>query len=462
MRDGGDGYDPRTVELLSFNRAVPAFLDGSDTPRAYLERCLETIEAREPEIRAFVTLNIQGARKAADAAAERYKAGRALSCVDGMPVAIKDVFDTEDMPTRMGSPIFEDAKPGYDAASVFWLRRGGAVILGKTVTTEFAFGTPGPTRNPWDTARTPGGSSSGTAAAVGAKMVPAGTGSQVRGSVMRPAAFCGTYALKPSHGAINTQGGFPSPPSIGHLGVLAGTLTDTWRTAHYISATAGGDPGHRGLGGESALPPEQKPARLARLETAGWAETPGETRELFDRLVADIAAKGVEIVDRRSSPEIEALERQLAGLTPVLMDVLTWEGRYPLALYAARHPDRLGEAVAARVKASEDMTREQYEAALDALDELRRRFEALRGRVDGCIALTATGAAPEGMAVGNPIYGDVSSGLRAPAFNLPMLALDGMPLGVQAIGFHGTDYRLAGLAHWLTHNFIRRIRPAAE
>ncbi|MEE8332367.1 MAG: amidase [Alphaproteobacteria bacterium] len=460
MKDGVEGYDPKTVELLSFNRAVPAFLDGRDSPRAFLERCLETIEAREPDVRAFVTLNAEGARKAADAANERYKAGRALSCVDGMPVAIKDVFDTEDMPTRMGSPIFDDAKPGYDAASVFWLRRGGAVILGKTVTTEFAFGRPGPTRNPWDSARTPGGSSSGTAAAVGAGMVPVGTGSQVRGSVMRPAAFCGTYALKPSYGAINIQGGFPSPPSIAHLGVLGGTLTDTWRTAHYISNAAGGDPGHRGLGGGSALPAERKPARLARLDTAGWAATPEETRAVFERLLADIAAKGVEIVDRRGTPEIEALEQQLVGLTPVIMEVLTWEGRYPLALYAARYPDKLGEAVAARVKASEQMTRAQYEIALDYLAELRRRFEALRGRVDGCIALTATGAAPEGLAVGDPVYGDVSSGLLAPAFNLPMLTIEGMPLGAQVIGFRGTDYDLAGLAHWITHNFIRRVRPA--
>ena len=455
--DVREAYDPKSVELLSFSRAVPRFTDGTDSPRAFLERCLATIDAREPAVRAFVTLNIESARKAADAASARYKAGRPLSCVDGMPVGIKDVFDTENMPTEMGSPIFKGWRPAWDAASVFWLRRGGAAILGKTVTTEFAFGSPGPTRNPWDTTRTPGGSSSGTAAAIGARMVPVGTGSQVRGSVMRPASFCGAYALKPSFGAINTQGGFPSPPSLGHLGVLAGTLTDCWRTAHYISNTAGGDPGHPSLSGTSALPAERKPARLVRLDTAGWAETPEATRAAFDDFVRGVAAEGVEILTRRDAPEIEALERRLATLTPMMMTVLTWEGRYPLALYAARYPDKLGPAVAERVKASEAMTPAEYANALDYMAELSRLYQALQGRADGCIALTGTGAAPVGMAVGNPVYGDVSSALGAPAFNLPALAIDGMPLGVQAIGFHRGDFALAAIAHWLVHVMIRRV-----
>ena len=184
-------YDPKTAKLLSFSEAIPAFRDGSDTPRAYLERCIETIESREPEVKAFVTLNFENARKAADASTDRYKQGRALSELDGLPVAIKDVHETEDMPMQVGSPIFEGWSSGWDGACVFWLRKLGAAIIGKTVTTEFAFSTPGPARNPWDTARTPGGSSSGSGAAIGARMVPVATGSQVRGSILRPPAYCG-------------------------------------------------------------------------------------------------------------------------------------------------------------------------------------------------------------------------------------------------------------------------------
>jgi Asp-tRNA(Asn)/Glu-tRNA(Gln) amidotransferase A subunit family amidase len=442
-------YDPDSADLLDFTAAVPAFADGSDTPRAWLERCIETIEAREPEVKAFVTLNLDGARKSADASSERYKAGRALGPVDGMPVAIKDIWHTEDMPTQMGSPIFEGWRSDWDAAHVFWLRRGGALIVGKTVTTEFAFGDPGPTRNPWDATRTPGGSSSGSGAAIGARMVAAATGSQVRGSVMRPAAFNGAWTLKPSFGAINTLGGFPSAPSLNHLGVFAGSLADMWTTAFTISNTAGGDPGYPSLAGAAALPPAKKPARLIRLDTAGWAETPEATREVFDRWVGTIKASGVEVIGRADAPGVEALETKLAGLTPVMMDILTWEGRFPLALYAARCPEKLGERVAERVAASERMTPADYARALNFMADLRARFNALAGRADGFIALTATGAAPAGMAVGNPIFGDVSSALGCPAINIPVLAIDGMPLGVQAMGFYRTDYDLVALARWL-------------
>jgi Asp-tRNA(Asn)/Glu-tRNA(Gln) amidotransferase A subunit family amidase len=279
---------------------------------------------------------------------------------------------------------------------------------------------------------------------------------------MRPASFCGTYALKPSHGAINTMGGFPSPASLNHLGVLGGTLTDVWRTAHYISNSAGGDPGYRSLGGTPELPAARKPARLIRLDTAGWAETDAATRAAFDGCVRAIADAGVEILTRRDAPEIEALESQLAGLTPVMMAVLTWEGRYPLALYAARHPGKLGTAVAERVAASGKMTPDDYARALDFMAELKRLYAAVEGRADGCIALTGTGAAPVGMAVGNPVYGDVSSALGAPAFNMPMLAIEDMPLGVQVIGRHGGDFVLAAVAHWLVHVMIRRVSPGKD
>ena len=450
-------YDPKTADLLSFNRAIPAFRDGSDTPRAFLERCLERIDAEEAAVKAFVTLNVEAARAAADAAGERYRDGRPLSCVDGMPVAIKDVFYTEDMPTQMGSPIFEGWQSGWDGPAVFWLRKGGAAILGKTVTTEFAFGAPGPTRNPWDTERTPGGSSSGTAAAVAARMVPVGTGSQVRGSVLRPAAFCGAYALKPSYGTLNTLGGFPSAPSLCHLGILGGSLSDTWMTAHYISHAAGGDPGHASLGGKPDLPGERRPWRLIRLDTAGWDETPRETREVFEALLESLEAQDVSIIGRRDDPEIEALEQELAQQTPYLMDILTWEGRYPLALYAERHPELLGQAVAARVEASRKMTPADYGRAQSWCRALRGRYDSLRGKADGFITLNATGAAPEGMAVGNPIYGDVSSVLGTPAFNLPLMAIDGMPLGLQLMGFYRTDFELAAVAHWLVHVTIGRV-----
>jgi len=179
------------------------FTDGSDTPRAYLERCIARIEALEPTVMAFAFLNLERARQAADESTARYRAARSFGPVDGMPVGIKDLIDTHDMPTEYGSELFAGHRPIADAATVRALRLGGAVLVGKTVTVCFGGGDPARTRNPFDTRRTPGGSSSGSAAAVAAGMLPAALGTHARGSTIRPASFCGVYALKPTFGAMS-------------------------------------------------------------------------------------------------------------------------------------------------------------------------------------------------------------------------------------------------------------------
>ncbi|MDE0213321.1 MAG: amidase [Deltaproteobacteria bacterium] len=442
-------YDPKTADLLCYASAVPSFLDGSDTPRAYLERCLETIEALEPEVKAFVRMNVEGAREAADAATARYKEGRPLSAVDGMPMAIKDVHETEDMPMEVGSPVLEGWQSGWDGAAVHALRKGGALILGKTVTTEFAFAAPGPTRNPWDVSRTPGGSSSGSAAAVGARMVPAATGTQVRGSVLRPAAYCGAYAIKASYGALNTLGGFPSAPSLAHLGILAGTLEDMWGTAWYISHTAGGDPGHPSLNGEPSLPPANKPRRVVRLETAGWDATLDETKAVFEGYVEELRSRGVAVAGRADDPEVEAVEHKLRELPEVILLMLTYEGRYPLALYADRCPELLSERVLERVQVGRGLTSADYAGALDWCRDFRRQWEAMAGRADAFVTLNSVDAAPVGMPVGNSIYGELSSVVGVPTLNLPLLALDAMPLGVQLLGYYRKDWELVGIGRWL-------------
>ncbi|MCX7379892.1 MAG: amidase, partial [Alphaproteobacteria bacterium] len=196
--------------------------------RALLETCIDRIAARESEIQAFTALNLDGARAAADAADVRRATGRALSPIDGMVIAVKDLIETADMPTRFGSAAFAEVPPlPRDAAPVFALRAAGAVILGKTVTTEFGIGGPGATRNPHDPSRTPGGSSSGSAAAVAAGFAPVALGTQVGGSVLRPASFCGVVGFKPTYGALN-RGQLSDQFSQNCLGVLAATLEDGW------------------------------------------------------------------------------------------------------------------------------------------------------------------------------------------------------------------------------------------
>jgi Asp-tRNA(Asn)/Glu-tRNA(Gln) amidotransferase A subunit family amidase len=220
-------YIPTESSLVSYRDCLRAFRDGSDSPRNFLEKRLAVIEDLEQEVQAFTAIDIEGARKAADVSTTRYRDGRPLSQIDGMPVGIKDVIDTVDMPTQMGSPLFKEWRPRFDAASVSALRKAGAAILGKTVTTEFAAVVPGPTRNPFDSSRTPGGSSSGSAAAVGIGMIPAGLGTQVIGSIIRPSSYCGCYGYKPTMGTVN-RGGSLDYMSQSTQGVLAASLGDAW------------------------------------------------------------------------------------------------------------------------------------------------------------------------------------------------------------------------------------------
>ena len=208
-----------------FHTAVAQFQSGADSPRAFLERCLAAVDRFEPQVGAFVCMDIAAARAAADAASARWKSGSPLSRIDGMPVGIKDIIETAQFPTQMGSPLFDGWHSHRDAASVAALRQAGAIVLGKTVTTEFAATHPRGTRNPWDLARTPGGSSSGSAAAVASGMVSAALGTQVIGSILRPASFCGVFGFKPTIGAINRGGSHDGLSQSAH-GPLAASLQD--------------------------------------------------------------------------------------------------------------------------------------------------------------------------------------------------------------------------------------------
>jgi len=233
--------------MWPFHTELPAFAAGKDTPSDFLESCLACIAAHEPEVGAFVHMNLDGAREAAARSTARWKESKPLSKIDGMPVGIKDIVETIDMPTEMGSPLYKGWQSGRDAATVTALREAGAVIVGKTVTTEFAATFPAGTRNPWDKTRTPGGSSSGSAAAVAAGMLSAALGTQVVGSIVRPASFCGCVGFKPSVGAINRSGSHDHF-SQSCQGAIGATLADTWAVLRAHPRREGGDPGFFGLG----------------------------------------------------------------------------------------------------------------------------------------------------------------------------------------------------------------------
>src|SRR6266478_6503986 len=267
---------------------------GAISAEDYTRACLDRIEAVDGEIKAFVHLDREHALAQARALDEHRAQRHSIGPLHGIPVAVKDIIDTADHPTEFGSPIGSGRRPRHDATVVARLRAAGAVIIGKSVTTEFAYYHPGPTRNPHDHARTPGGSSSGSAAAVAARMVPLALGSQTNGSVIRPAAFCGVFAVKPSHGLVSRAGVLALSRKLDHIGAFARSLPDL---ALILEAIAGQDhadpdtepfaaPDFRALQCE----PPPLPPRFAFVRTPVWEKADAQTQAAFEELIGALGS----------------------------------------------------------------------------------------------------------------------------------------------------------------------------
>jgi Asp-tRNA(Asn)/Glu-tRNA(Gln) amidotransferase A subunit family amidase len=442
-------------EPLSFVRAAVAFRDGRATPRSFLERCLDAISRHDTSIKAFVTLDVRAARKAADASTRRYKAARPLSPVDGCPIGIKDIIATADMATEMNSPIYRKWRPKADAACVVALRQAGAVIVGKTVTTEFAIGRSGPTRNPFDTTRTPGGSSSGSAAAVACGMVPAALGTQTQGSILRPAAYCGVVGFKPTHGALHTGGIHLLSPTSDHLGVIAASVEDAWLVASQIS-TRVPSPGIGLMSGAQGEPlVARQPQKLIRLFTRGWTETDGETRSGFEALVDRMKAAGIDIVSRNEDAAVAELEGQFEKELDGHVDLIAYEMRWPFEEYLARYGPRLvGPRIRELLDRARRVTPHDYEVLLATRRRLQRAADDLLLRCDGFVTLACSGPAPRGLAqTGSRTFPSYGSWLGLPAFSLPLLEVNGLPVGVQLLGRAGTDSAVCAMARWMAQAF---------
>jgi Asp-tRNA(Asn)/Glu-tRNA(Gln) amidotransferase A subunit family amidase len=433
--------------VQSYIAAHDAFRSGTDTPRDFLERRLACLDEWEGEIHAFVSTNIPAARAAADRSSERWRAGRPLSPIDGIPVGIKDIIETADMPTEQGSPLFKGWRSVRDSAAVSALREAGAVIVGKTVTTEFAAVEPGPTRNPWDTTRTPGGSSSGSAAAVAAGMISAALGTQVIGSIIRPASFCGCYGYKPSVGSINRGGSFDYL-SQSCAGVLAATLDELWLVAREISARVGGDPGCRGLSGPRQPPAARQPKSLAVLQTAGFASLDPEGERIFRRYRDQLARQSVRILTHDNTPAVAEAEHAIRDAGSLARKINAWEFRWPLNTYARDlGSEGLSRTMRARLKEAESMTLEQYQGLLIDRTRCREAYAKLAAVSDACITLPASGPAPVGLtSTGDPTFAIPGSLLGVPAVSLPLFQIDHLPFGLQVLGFSERDADLFSVA----------------
>ena len=417
-----------------------------------LERYLDAIDNREPEVQAFTYVDRDSARLAARASSERWAAGNPLSPIDGLTLGLKDIIDTVDMPTQYGSAMFSNHRPLSDAACVVALKAAGAVIVGKTVTTEFAGGAPGPTRNPHDLTRTPGGSSSGSAAAVGGGMLSAALGTQALGSLLRPASFCGTYAFKPTIGAINRQGVLDLN-SRSVVGTLANSLEDAWNVSREIAARVGGDGGNFGLHGASGVADPTRPNHILVVTAPGWDTVEPNTLAAFSEVVDRLDRRGVRISDNTNSAMVREIEADWAAIFSLAITITGWERLWPLRQWANATNTQLRGATTESLRRAEALSVDEYEDALRQLHKLSLSYNGRASDFDVAMTLSAPGVAPVGLeSTGSPAFCTPATMLGLPAVGLPLLHVTDLPVGVQVIGHRGRDESLVTMSRWIESN----------
>jgi Asp-tRNA(Asn)/Glu-tRNA(Gln) amidotransferase A subunit family amidase len=421
---------------LSATEAAAAIARGAASAEEYTLACLERIASIETEVQAFAHIDAEHALSQARALDRHKSEGGRLGLLHGVPVGIKDIFDTSDYPTECGSSrAFAGRRPDKDATAVRLLREAGAVIIGKTVSTEFAYFHPGKTKNPRDLSRTPGGSSSGSAAAVAAGMVPLAIGSQTNGSMIRPASFCGVFGVKPSHGLISRAGALNLSRTLDHVGAFARSVEDLALILDVLVATDAADPNSRAfaspafrsaVAGAPPLPP-----RFALVRTPMWDKADPETRSALEDIAKEVGAEEIDL-----PPSYEEA-------WPALRAIMSAEMAFNLGHFVDQGV--ASKEFTALITEGRTVTAPQY---LAALRDARRYAEDMayifEQYADAIITPSASGIAPLGIeATGNPLFCSLWTLVGYPALNLPVLAnADGMPIGMQLIGAPGRDEKL--------------------
>jgi len=438
--------DLTNLHSLSAFEAARLIRDGVISSEQLIEACLARVREVDEQVQAWTFLDPDYALAQARAADEWRQSGRPTGPLHGVPVGVKDIFDTADMPTECGSVLYVGRTPSRDAAAVSLLRAAGAVIMGKTVTTEFAYFAPGKTRNPHNPEHTPGGSSSGSAAAVAAEMVPLALGSQTNGSTIRPAAFCGVVGFKPTHGLISRHGVLTLSRTLDHVGLFARTIEDIALLAEQLTGYDERDPDTRprariSFAEVAAEEPPLEPM-FAFVKTPYWERADDETKEGFAELIENLG-------DR-----VEEVE-----LFPSAVEAWEWHRIIMEAEMAAnlereydKGRDRLSEPLQKLLERGREVRALDYQRALAQSAPIHESLvELFEQRYDAILTPAAPGPAPKGLAsTGDPSFCTLWTYCGMPAISLPLLeSASGLPIGVQLVGPRNGDARLLRTAKWL-------------
>lgn len=430
---------------LTAHDATAQIREGRISSRQLVEACLTRIDETDGQLKAWAHIDRDHAMAQADAMDALRRSGKPLGPLHGVPVGLKDIIDTADLPTERGSPIHAGRRPDTDSAIVEKLREAGAVILGKTVTTEFAFMTPAATANPHDASRGPGGSSAGSAAAVAAGQVPIAVGTQTNGSTIRPASFCGVYGLKPTHGMISRRGVLETSASLDQVGIFArcledaALLTDSLKGFDVADAACYARP-KPDVTGTVALDPPVEPI-------FAWLDLP-----YFDRL-SEAARVGLEELAESLGDRLERIPAP-TGLGELVEDhqaVQSYEIARNLAPQADAHWDRISAPVQGLIESGRAVTDARYEAAKTAIVQAGEFFDAFFIDYDAILTPSAAGEAPAyGDGTGDPIFCTIWTACGLPSLTLPVLqGENGLPIGAQLVGSLESDGALLRTGRWL-------------